>query len=58
MTKKKYGIGSFIADGFAAVLAPATFGASLLISPTARNLVGDVFSNGSSDDNSNQIMET
>ncbi|CAG8528565.1 2418_t:CDS:2 [Ambispora gerdemannii] len=42
MTKKKYGFGSFVGDFFGAILAVPTYGASLVMSPTARGLAGNI----------------
>jgi len=39
MAKKNYNFWTFVQDATAAVLAVPTYGASLLISPTARNLI-------------------
>jgi len=57
MAKKKYGFWSAVGDITGALLAPATFGASMVLSPTARGLVGNVLGDGGSDnDNSTQQL--
>ena len=60
MAKKKYGIGSFFMDAVGVAAAPLTLGASLIVSPSAHELVGEVLGSfgGGSDDSSNQIMES
>ena len=56
MTKKKYGFWDAVGDITGAVLAVPTFGASMVLSPTARGLVGNVLGSGGGDDNSGIIQ--
>lgn len=56
MTKKKYGFWDAALDITGALLAPATFGTSMVLSPTARGLVENVLGSGGSDDNSTQQL--
>ena len=56
MAKKKYGFWDAVGDITGALLAGPTFGASMVLSPTARGLVGNVLGGSSDDDNSGIIQ--
>ena len=59
MAKKKYGLSGLAGDIIGVVFAVPTFGASMVLSPTARGLVGDVLGGGGNDDDNNiqQLLE-
>lgn len=57
MAKNKYGFWNAALDITGALLAPATFGASMVLSPTARGLVGNVLSGGGDDNSTQQLLE-
>lgn len=59
MAKKKYGFWDAVGDITGAIFAPATFGASMVLSPTARGLVGNVLGGGESDssDTDNKLKQ-
>ena len=57
MTKKKYSFWDAALDITGALLVPATFGTSMVLSPTARGLVGNVLGGGSDDSSTQQLLE-
>ena len=57
MAKKKYGFWSAAGDLVGALLAGPTFGASMVLSPTVRGLVGNIFGSGGSDDDNSGIIQ-